>query len=49
VSGRTTRAINKGEIAAAQTEDPFCRKIVQAPNAGRAAPFFGYSDELVLR
>ena len=39
VSGRTTRAINKNEVATAQGEDLLCRKIVQALNAVRAVPF----------
>ena len=39
VSGPTTRAIDKGEEATAQGEDPLCRKVVEALNAGRAVPF----------
>jgi len=49
VSGPTTRAINKGEVATAQGEDPLCLKIVQALDAGRAVPFFEDSDGLVCR
>jgi len=49
VSGPTTRAINKSEVATAQGEDLLCRKIFQALNAGRAVPFFEDSDELVCR
>jgi len=49
VSGPTTRAIDKGEVATAQGEDPLCRKVVEALNAGRAMPFFEDSDGLVCR
>ena len=49
VSGPTTRAIDKGEVATAQGEDPLCRKVVEALNAGRAVPFFEDSDGLVRR
>jgi len=49
VSGPTTRAIDKGEVATAQGEDPLCRKVVEALNAGRAVPFFEDSDGLVGR
>ena len=49
VSGRTTRAINKNEVATAQGEDLLCRKIVQALNAVRAVPFLEDSDGLGCR
>jgi len=48
-SGPTTRAIDKGEVATAQGEDPLCHKIVEALNADRAVPFFEDSDGLVCR
>jgi len=49
VSRPTTRAIDKGEVATAKGEDPLCRKVVEALNAGRAVPFFEDSDGLVCR
>ena len=49
ISGPTTRAIDKGEVATAQGEDPLCRKNVEALNAGRAVPFFEDCDGLVCR
>jgi len=49
VSGPTTRAIDKGEVATAQGEDPLFCKVVEALNAGRAVPFFEDSDGLVCR
>jgi len=47
VSGLTTRAIHEGKVATAQVEDPLCRKVVEALNAGRAVPFFEDSDGVV--
>ena len=49
VSGPTTRAIDKGEVATAQGEDPLCRKVVEALNAGWAVPSIEDSDGLVCR
>jgi len=49
VSKPTTRAIDKGEVATAEGEDPICRKVVEALNAGRAVPFVEDSDGLVCR
>ena len=49
VSGPTTGAIDKGEVATAQGADPLRRTIVKALNAGRAMPFFEDSDGLVCR
>jgi len=49
VSEPTTRTIDKGEVATVQGEDPLCRKVMEALNAGRAVPFFEDSDGLVCR
>jgi len=49
VSGPTTRAIDKGEVATAQGQDPLCRKVIEALNASRAVPFFEDSDGFICR
>jgi len=49
VSGPTTRATDKGEVTTVQGEDPLCRKVVEALNAGRAVPLFEDSDGLDCR